>query len=100
VESAGNRGETARGAERARPARRGGGDHRAHARDEWCPEGQAISGRVTLGEAAGLASVSVEQLCDHLGIPRGIDRRERLGRLRRYYGFEIHDIRRLACRDD
>lgn len=69
----------------------------AHELLDNCPAGASINGRMTFREAARNCGVSVEKLRKQLALPRSVDPSERLGRLKRHYGFEIHDVRRLAC---
>jgi hypothetical protein len=64
---------------------------------EDCPAGATIDGRTTLLEAAKTSGLSVEQLKERLKLPAGVDDGARIGRLRRQYGFAIHDVRKLAC---
>jgi hypothetical protein len=54
-----------------------------------------ISGQTTLSQAAEIGGIPVEQLILHLKLPSDVDVNERLGRLKRQYGFEIHDVRRI-----
>jgi len=55
-----------------------------------------ITGRTTLSQAAEMAGISVEQLISELQLPSNINPSERLGQLKRQYGFEIEDVRRIA----
>lgn len=55
-----------------------------------------ITGRTTLSQAAEMAGISVEQLISELKLPSNINPSERLGRLKRQYGFEIEDVRRIV----
>jgi hypothetical protein len=55
-----------------------------------------ITGRTTLSQAAEMAGISVEQLISELKLPSNINPSERLGPLKRQYGFEIEDVRRIA----
>jgi hypothetical protein len=48
-------------------------------------------------EAAKTCGLSVEELKERLKLPFAVDHGERIGRLRRQYGFDIHDVRKLAC---
>jgi hypothetical protein len=74
---------------------------RRHARHEHretlCVAGRSVSGRTTLSHAATAAGVSAARLCETLGLPRGMDPRERLGRLKRRHGLSLHDVRKLVC---
>ncbi len=57
---------------------------------------EIIIGRTTLIEAANIGNMSVEQLVDKLNLPKNVDPEERLGRLKREYGFEIQDVRKIV----
>ncbi len=72
------------------------GNPERHAED--CPAGLAISGRTTLTEAARICGLEVPRLQELLGLPAGLDPQERLGRLKRDHGLDLHAVRRLACR--
>ncbi len=65
---------------------------------ESCPSGAAIDGSTTLWEAAEKAGMTVEQMRERLKLPGGVDPGQRLGRLKRWYGLSLHDVRRLVCR--
>jgi len=52
-----------------------------------------ISGRMTIGEVAEQTGVPVEYLAQRLGIGEPLTGAERLGPLRRDYGFEMQDVR-------
>jgi hypothetical protein len=54
-----------------------------------------VSGQITLAQAAKIGGISVEELILQLSLPSDVDVHERLGRLKRQYGFEIHDVRRI-----
>ncbi|MCF6148740.1 MAG: DUF4405 domain-containing protein [Candidatus Kuenenia sp.] len=56
-----------------------------------------IWGSMTLSEVEKETEVSVEYIIEKLGIPADADRKERLGKLRKEYGFEIEDVRRIIC---
>ena len=55
-----------------------------------------IRGFHTLGEVAGNHHVPVEALKSRLGIPPGVSRNERLGRLRRSFGFTMGDVEEIV----
>jgi hypothetical protein len=79
---------------------RSGGKHEA-ARDRHvheCPAGAAINGRTSIRDAARMCGLSVAQLADQLRLPASTNAQERLGRLKRRHGLDIHAVRRLACR--
>jgi len=65
--------------------------------EENCPAAAAINGRVTVENAAAVAGLSTTALLRALGVPSPVDPQERLGRLKRRFGFSIQDVRRLAC---
>ena len=65
---------------------------------EDCPAGLSITGQTTLREAATICGISVQRLADQLKISKIANPEEKLGPLKRQYGFDIHDVRRLACR--
>jgi hypothetical protein len=65
---------------------------------EECPAGATINGRTSFSEAAKTCGMSVEQLREYLKLPTGVNYQERLGHLKRRYGFTIQDVRKLACR--
>ena len=54
-----------------------------------------ISGQTTLSEAAKLAGISLEEFSQNLGLPLGVNPHEQLGRLRKVYDFDIHDVRQI-----
>ena len=54
-----------------------------------------ISGQTTLVQAAEIYGISTEELILKLQLPAEVDVNERLGRLKRRYGFEIEDIRKI-----
>jgi hypothetical protein len=69
-----------------------------HPGEEDCPAAAAINGRVTVEQAAAAAGLSPADLLRALGVPYPVDPQERLGRLRRHFGFSMQEVRRLACR--
>ena len=54
-----------------------------------------ISGQTTRAQAAKIGGIPVEELILKLSLPSDVNIDERLGRLKRQYGFEIHDVRRI-----
>ena len=54
-----------------------------------------ISGQITLVQAAKICGLSTEELVFQLQLPAEVDVNERLGRLKRRYGFEIEDVRKI-----
>ncbi|MBN2576688.1 MAG: DUF4405 domain-containing protein [Deltaproteobacteria bacterium] len=66
--------------------------------EDACPAAAAINGRVTVAEAAAAARLNPAAFLRALGVTEPVDPQERLGRLKRWYGFSIQDVRRLACR--
>lgn len=65
--------------------------------DEDCPAAATINGRMTVEEAAAAAGISPSALLQALGVAYPVDPQERLGRLRRRFGFSMQEVRRLAC---
>jgi hypothetical protein len=53
---------------------------------------------MTLAEIEARTGVPVEEILRELGLPSGLPSEERLGRLRRAYGFEMHDVREVIRR--
>ena len=60
---------------------------------------QVIIGRTTLIEAAKIGDMPIEKLIDKLNLPNNVDPQEQLGRLKRKYGFEIQDVRKIVLQD-
>jgi hypothetical protein len=58
-----------------------------------------ISGQTTLAQAARIGGIPVEELILQLRLPADVDVSERLGRLRRRYGFEIDKVREILERN-
>lgn len=56
-----------------------------------------VRGAMTFTEVAEESEVSVEYIIEKLDLPEDVDKKERLGKLRKMYGFEIEDIRRIIC---
>ncbi len=54
-----------------------------------------ISGQTTLAQAARMGGIPVEELIAKLRLPADVNVDEPLGRLKRQYGFEIHDVRNV-----
>ena len=54
-----------------------------------------IDGTSTIGEVAARYDIPAESMKKALGIPSGIPDNERLGRLRRQYGFYMSDLERV-----
>jgi hypothetical protein len=59
-------------------------------------EGHTIHGSMTLRDVQELTGVPVDHIITALRLPADAPRDERLGRLRRSYGFEIDDVRRVV----
>lgn len=53
-------------------------------------------GMMTLQEIEELTGVPTAYMIKHLGLPHDVSPNERLGRLRRVYGFAMQDIRRIV----
>ncbi len=59
-------------------------------------EDHTIHGSMTLRDVQELTGVPVDHIITTLRLPADVPRDERLGRLRRSYGFEIDDVRRIV----
>jgi len=59
-------------------------------------ENELVKGSMTIAEASALSGVPIEVLVKELGMPSGINPSERLGKLRRTYGFEMGDVKRIV----
>ena len=59
-------------------------------------EDHTIHGSMTLRDVQELTGVPADHIITTLSLPADVPRDERLGRLRRSYGFEIEDIRRIV----
>ena len=57
---------------------------------------EAIRGSMTLRQVAESTGVPLEYLVAQLGLPRGVDPDERIGRLRKRYAISPDDVRRVA----
>jgi len=55
-----------------------------------------IRGAMTLGDVELITGVPVDHLVRELGLPANTTAEERLGRLRREYGFSMADVRRIV----
>jgi hypothetical protein len=64
--------------------------------DRPSSETEDISGVMTLQELQEETGVPYQYVLEKLGIPRDISPYERLGRLRRTYGFAIADVREIV----
>jgi hypothetical protein len=62
------------------------------------PGAERINGSMTLAEAATALGVDVQRLRAELGLPESVDASERLGALRRRFGFEMSRVRRPGGR--
>ena len=54
-----------------------------------------IRGYMTLAEVAGTHNVPADYLKEHLGLPLSTSGNEKLGRLRKRYGFTMHDVEKI-----
>jgi hypothetical protein len=54
---------------------------------------QEINGRLSLADVERLTGVSADAIIKKLNLPAGTSKDERLGRLRRRYGFSIQQLR-------
>jgi hypothetical protein len=57
---------------------------------------ESIRGFTTLAEVEEATGVPADHIIEELGLPRGVEHDERLGRLRTTYGFTINDVRRIV----
>jgi hypothetical protein len=60
------------------------------------PGTEAIRGSMTLREVAESTGVPLNHLVRQLGLPRGFDPDERIGRLRKHYAIAPDDVRRVV----
>jgi hypothetical protein len=51
---------------------------------------------MTLADVEAATGVPADHVIAELGLPRSVEHDERLGRLRRTYGFNISDVRRVV----
>jgi hypothetical protein len=51
---------------------------------------------MTLAELEEATGTPADHIIEELGLPNGIDRDERLGRLKTSYGFTMSDVRRIV----
>ncbi len=58
--------------------------------------GDQIRGSMTLEQVERMSGMSADRILRELGVPPDVSRDETLGRLRRTYGFEMHDVRRIV----
>jgi hypothetical protein len=54
---------------------------------------------MTIREVSRLTGVSPRAISDALKLPQGTSSDERLGRLKRRYGFEMDDVRQVVERE-
>ena len=60
------------------------------------PKSSRINGRMTLTELEKATGVPMDYVIQQLGLPTTIHKNERLGRLRRTYGFRLSDVRQIV----
>jgi len=58
-----------------------------------------ISGQMSLSEAARIGGMTAAELIRKLDLPADTDPHERLGRLKRFYGFEMQEVRNIVEKD-
>ncbi|MCK4628052.1 MAG: DUF4405 domain-containing protein [Sedimentisphaerales bacterium] len=58
-----------------------------------------ISGQMSLSEAARIGGMTAAELIRKLNLPADTDPHEQLGRLRRFYGFEMQKVRNIVEKD-
>ncbi len=56
----------------------------------------SIRGSMTLAEIQQTTGVPADYIIERLGLPSGVQREERLGRLKTTHGFTIDDVRRIV----
>lgn len=56
-----------------------------------------VWGAMTLKDVENNTGVPAEYILQQLGISDEVNENERLGKLRKEYGFEIEDVRRIIC---
>ena len=64
--------------------------------EELKGKSENIVGSMTLNEIAQTANVPVDYIIEQLNLSENISPDQKLGRLKRLYGFEIDDIRRIV----
>jgi hypothetical protein len=80
------------------PVERTGGAARAPAsHSSGVERSESIRGSMTLAEIQEATGVPADHIIEELGLPAGIQTDERLGRLKRTYGFAIDDVRRIVA---
>lgn len=70
--------------------------HRIRSGEHPTSSAYQIDGSMTLREVQQRTGVSSEVVLRELGLPLDVSTDERLGRLRRRYGFEMHDVREVV----
>ena len=70
--------------------------HRIRSGEHPTSTAYQIDGSMTLREVQQRTGVSSEVVLRELGLPLNVPTDERLGRLRRRYGFEMHDVREVV----
>ena len=60
------------------------------------PKSSLINGRMTLAELEQATGVPTDYFIEQLGLPTTVDREERLGHLRRTYGFRLNEVRQIV----
>jgi hypothetical protein len=57
---------------------------------------ESIRGSMTLAEVQAATGVPADTIIEQLGLPPGVPKDERLGRLKRTHGFAMEDVRRIV----
>lgn len=70
-----------------------GHEQPARVEEQHSPEEQAIRGSMTLAEVETTTGVPADYLIQALRLPTGVQTNERLGPLKRQFGFEIQQVR-------
>jgi hypothetical protein len=58
---------------------------------------ESIRGSMTLAEIQEATGVPADHIVEELGLPASVQKDDRLGRLKRAYGFAIDDVRRIIA---
>jgi hypothetical protein len=68
-----------------------------HGSHEACTRAATVNGRTSLSEAAQLGGLSAAAFARAVGLPENAPPDERLGRLKRRYGLDLHAVREQIC---
>ena len=76
--------------------RAGGALHSSGPHSSELEDLDSIRGSMTLAEIQQATGVPADYIIERLGLPSGVPRDERLGRLKTAHGFAIDDVRRIV----